>query len=121
MNETQLKIALEKKADELRKLIRGGRMAIISIEPNPDPADQNQFFEARELDLENLHINTAVLHQIHGALQRLKNGTYGVCEECDGPISQRRLDALPYATRCVRCQQEVEHVQKYPNMSAVTA
>ena len=44
-----------------------------------------------------------VLSQIESALQRITDGTYGVCESCGGPISAERLAALPYAVRCVAC------------------
>lgn len=37
------------------------------------------------------------------ALARIAEGTYGTCESCDGLISENRLEAAPYATRCVTC------------------
>lgn len=42
------------------------------------------------------------------ALRRLDEGTYGVCEDCTVPISQGRLRALPFARRCLECQQQAE-------------
>jgi RNA polymerase-binding transcription factor len=36
--------------------------------------------------------------------ERRRQGTYGTCEDCGGPIGQERLAALPSATRCVPCQ-----------------
>jgi DnaK suppressor protein len=44
-----------------------------------------------------------VLSQIESALQRITEGTYGVCESCGRPIPAERLAALPYAVRCVAC------------------
>jgi len=52
------------------------------------------------------------LVQIDRALDRLKQGTYGVCECCASKIPVRRLNALPYSTLCIECQREME---KYPN------
>lgn len=43
------------------------------------------------------------LAAVESALRRVDDGTYGVCEVCGGPIGDGRLDALPAATRCVRC------------------
>jgi len=37
------------------------------------------------------------------ALQKLKEGRYGVCERCGAPINPERLDALPLATQCINC------------------
>jgi DnaK suppressor protein len=44
------------------------------------------------------------LLQIESALGRLNETEYGVCEACHKPIGSKRLDAVPYATRCVACE-----------------
>ena len=43
------------------------------------------------------------LAEIGGALKRIENGTYGICERCGGPISPERLAARPAAVRCIAC------------------
>ena len=43
------------------------------------------------------------LRQIDAALQRIDLGTYGLCEVCEEPIAEKRLDVLPFATRCIEC------------------
>ena len=45
----------------------------------------------------------AEIAQIRTALNRLKEGTYGVCMTCGAPIGEKRLAALPYATQCIVC------------------
>jgi DnaK suppressor protein len=45
---------------------------------------------------------------VENALRRLALGTFGVCEMCDEAIPVARLQALPYATRCVKCQRTAE-------------
>ncbi len=50
------------------------------------------------------------LTQIDRALERLKQGTYGVCEGCACKIPIARLNALPYTTLCIKCQREMETV-----------
>jgi DnaK suppressor protein len=42
---------------------------------------------------------------VEEALVRVKEGTYGICQECEEPISPKRLQALPWAKFCVRCQE----------------
>jgi DnaK suppressor protein len=42
---------------------------------------------------------------INAALERLKRGQYGICEECEGPISEKRLNAVPWARYCLHCEQ----------------
>lgn len=39
------------------------------------------------------------------ALKRIKDGSYGICAECEDPISDARLEAVPYAPLCKRCAQ----------------
>jgi RNA polymerase-binding transcription factor DksA len=42
------------------------------------------------------------------ALERVREGTYGICRECGGRIPRRRLEAIPTATLCVPCQERIE-------------
>ena len=45
---------------------------------------------------------------IQDALERIEDGTYGVCEACEGDIAEGRLSALPFTRMCVACQAEHE-------------
>ncbi len=53
----------------------------------------------------------SMIEQVQAALRRLENGTYGVCEGCGEAISPERLQALPFATQCVRCKEK--HRNRY--------
>jgi len=66
--------------------------------------DAQQDFESLRL----AEFEVQELRKIEGAIRRIDSGTFDICEECDGPIGQERLRALPYATLCVRCQQRLE-------------
>jgi DnaK suppressor protein len=46
----------------------------------------------------------ALLADIERAQQKLADGTYGLCDECGGPIGDARLEALPWAAECVSCR-----------------
>lgn len=48
------------------------------------------------------------IQDIDGALERLRDGTFGQCEECDKAISKGRLEAIPYARLCLPCKQQEE-------------
>lgn len=50
-----------------------------------------------------------LLREISDALHRIENDTYGICLECEEPISTKRLDAVPWARYCVTCQEEIAH------------
>ena len=47
------------------------------------------------------------LKLVNEALERLAAGDYGICEECEGKIAQRRLEILPWAKYCVTCQERI--------------
>jgi DnaK suppressor protein len=48
------------------------------------------------------------LQQMTAALEDINAGRYGICRECDAPIPKARLKVMPFATRCVACQQKAE-------------
>ena len=48
------------------------------------------------------------LKEVDESLDRIENGTYGVCEECGGPISLKRLEVRPVAKYCVPCLTKLE-------------
>src|SRR3954454_10509978 len=48
------------------------------------------------------------LKQVEVSLQKLRQGTYGVCEGCARKIPVARLNALPFTTTCIQCQREME-------------
>lgn len=49
------------------------------------------------------------LRKVEEALERFEAGTYGICQRCGEPIDLARLEALPYATLCFRCQQHSKY------------
>jgi len=62
----------------------------------------------REIDYSLEENSEQVLRAIDGALQRIEEGTYGICETCGQPISEERLEAIPYATQCIDCRRKGE-------------
>jgi len=53
-------------------------------------------------------VESRELARIENALERMRDGQYGVCEACGISIPLARLNALPYATLCIKCQRESE-------------
>jgi DnaK suppressor protein len=53
-----------------------------------------------------------IRQQIEEALARLHEGSYGTCADCGIEISEKRLKALPFARRCVACQEKAELLEK---------
>ncbi len=50
--------------------------------------------------------HASLLRQLQDALERMDDGSYGVCAECEKPISQKRLEAVPWAKYCISCQEK---------------
>ena len=49
-----------------------------------------------------------VLGQVESALERIEQGAYGACVECEAKIPKTRLNALPYTPYCVKCASKLE-------------
>ncbi len=73
-----------------------------------DEVDLSQEDRQRALDLKLLGRQNFMLKKIDNALFKIKNGTFGICEECDGEIEMNRLRARPVATECIACKEESE-------------
>jgi RNA polymerase-binding protein DksA len=62
----------------------------------------------REIDYTLEESSEHVLGSIDEALRRIEAGTFGTCVRCGRPIAEERLEAIPYATRCIDCQRVAE-------------
>ena len=73
-----------------------------------DQADTGAKAFERDQEMTLLANARDMLFQTRHALDRIDAGTYGVCENCGGPIGKARLQAFPRATLCVACKQRQE-------------
>lgn len=84
----------------------------IQIERASDTLDEIQNASLRDLAVRHLDLEAQRLRAIEKALQRIRDGVYGICEECEEEINPKRLTALPSAALCVRCQERQEALRK---------
>ena len=63
-----------------------------------------------ELNSQLASIETRELFFVQRAILKIREGRYGTCEDCDGPIPIARLNALPYSVMCVDCQRTQEEL-----------
>lgn len=80
----------------------------IAVERVPDEMDQLVLASQRELAIEAIHRDAVLLRQIAEALDRVAAGDYGICMHCEEPIAPRRLNAVPWAALCIRCQEAAD-------------
>jgi RNA polymerase-binding transcription factor DksA len=62
----------------------------------------------QEFTLALMETEEGTLEAIETALERVEEGTFGLCEECEGPIAKMRLEAIPYTSLCIKCAQQRE-------------
>jgi DnaK suppressor protein len=74
-----------------------------------DTADAAFDAGTEEISSQLAEMESSELVQIERALQRIKQGSYGICEGCGCKIPMLRLNALPYTTLCIKCQREAEN------------
>ena len=101
--------------------IRAGRAkgAIEDAEVQ-DRAELSEADVQGELEFSLLQMHGEALQQIEEALERLDAGSYGICVDCVAEIPTRRLQALPFATRCRTCEQEHEAQRRHVLPPAAT-
>jgi DnaK suppressor protein len=97
---------LEKEASELRGALRN--RAGVTLEPVAEECERTVLAGQRELTVELVDRGSRRLREVETALRRLAEGGYGLCTDCDEPISVRRLTAIPWAGRCVPCQEAAD-------------
>jgi len=82
--------------------------AIGDNSPFADEMDEIQASESREIGFATRGLLVERVNRLSAALDRLNDGAYGTCIECEEPISPARLRAMPEVLTCVRCQDQIE-------------
>ncbi|MCK5392966.1 MAG: TraR/DksA C4-type zinc finger protein [Candidatus Omnitrophica bacterium] len=62
----------------------------------------------RDFNLGLVSSEREIILSIDDALKRISNKTYGLCQQCEKPISKNRLEAIPYAEYCIKCKEKLE-------------
>jgi DnaK suppressor protein len=78
----------------------------------PDEIDQASSEYAQSMVFRLRDREKFLIAKIDGALARIENGTFGICEKCEEEISAKRLEARPVTTLCIRCKEEQEQKEK---------
>ena len=103
--------SLTSRRGELRRRLGGELNDLGHLNPSSasgDAADAAFDSGSEEIASQLAELEAKELRQIERALVKIKHGNYGVCEGCQTKIPVARLNALPYSTLCVKCQQEME-------------
>ena len=106
MHSQLAKQTLESKLLEIGN--RAGWRDSIAVRTNADPADTTQQLGEREMACQSLSRSASLVRHLRAALNRVAEGTYGVCVDCEEPIAPKRLAAVPWTPRCLSCQNAFE-------------
>ncbi len=110
---TQFKESLEYRLRELLgevdKTVSG--MAD-TIDTFPDPTDRATLETDRNFMLRIRDRERKLISKIKEALERIEDGTYGLCEACGEPIGEKRLMARPVTTLCIECKARQEKQER---------
>lgn len=115
---------LEEAVGRLRQI--GGAIAVEELpgaigdnSPFADEVDEIQANASREIGFATRELLVERVNRLSAALDRLNEGDYGTCVECDEPISPARLRAMPEVQTCVRCQDRIERLGRWHEVEAV--
>ncbi len=100
---------LDELLDEANRTVNG--MTDLS-EKFPDPTDRATAESERNFILRIRDRERKLIGKIKEALERIENGTYGICEECEEWIAEGRLKARPVTTLCIECKTSQEVGEK---------
>jgi len=86
---------------------------MISAKENfPDPNDRASLESDRNFELRIRDRERKLILKMREAIQRIDEGTFGICEACGGSISEKRLMARPVTTFCIDCKTKEEKLEK---------
>jgi DnaK suppressor protein len=104
---------LNERLDELLKEANRTVTGMSDTKENmPDPADRATLESDRNFTLRIRDRERRLIGKIKDALERIDNGTYGICESCEEDISDERLKARPVTTLCIECKKKQEDEEK---------
>lgn len=86
--------------------------------PFADEVDLIQENENREMSFATRSMLVERANKLAEALERLREGEYGTCQECGETIAPARLRAMPEVTTCVRCQDRLERLKRLQPVGA---
>jgi DnaK suppressor protein len=108
---------IQKLTEWKNEIIKSNSQALYSSDlvgniSSPDIADQASSYTEKNVEMRTVNRQIKLVSKIDAALKRLKNGTYGFCEETGEPIGLKRLIARPIATLCIAAQEKHEKEEK---------
>ena len=116
MNKKELQFYREHLSNRLKELASHGDDTVSGMtapkENFPDPTDRASLETDRNFMLRIRDRELKLIKKIKKALDRIDNGTFGICETCGDPIGKKRLEARPVTTQCIECKEAEEATER---------
>jgi DnaK suppressor protein len=100
----------------INELLNGAEKTVAEMtdeqENFPDPNDRASLESDRNFELRIRDRERKLIAKMQEAIKRIDDGTFGVCDTCGGPISEKRLTARPVTTQCIDCKTKEEKMEK---------
>ena len=104
--------ALRAKRQELVRTIRDSAAELTIKGCEAELIDHVQGAVGRDMTAMMLNRFSSTLEEVDRSLEAIAEGSYGVCAMCEEPIGIRRLQTLPWAAYCIRCQEQIETLRE---------
>lgn len=111
MNKTFLKKMKALLLEQKEEVVKAAAQDLV-VDTDGDETDEIQANQLIELNHQLIARSTTKMAQIDSALKRIEDGTYGLCQDCEEPIAEKRLLMNPYFQTCVSCAEERELEEK---------
>jgi len=101
------------------ELVNGNRSReALAVEMSADALDRIQDGQERDFAIGTLDRNSKLLREVDAAPRRIHAGTFGICLDCEGDISMKRLAAVPWTASCIVCQEAIDNESGRPWVAA---
>lgn len=108
----QFKVRLEELKAQVTKMVQGTKEAVTQPDEakgySQHSADEGTDDFVKNINLQVTNKEFGLLRQIERALEKIEEGTYGICDITEEEIPIKRLEAIPYATMTVKAQEKFE-------------
>lgn len=111
MNKTFLKKIKALLLEQKEEVVKAAAQDLV-VDTDGDETDEIQANQLIELNHQLIVRSTAKMSQIDAALKRIEDGTYGLCQDCEESIPEKRLLSNPHFQTCVSCAEEREAEEK---------
>jgi DnaK suppressor protein len=115
--------------DRFRKILKARQAELsdgrrnreaVAIETNADELERIQLAQERDFAMDALDRESVRAREIRAALERIDNGTFGICLNCEEEIAAKRLAAVPWTAMCIVCQEVMERIASASHMDEQT-